>query len=227
MDRPHTTVVLAMSADGKISDATRHAVNFGSEADYARLEKQVAIADGVLFGAGTLRSGGTAMRVQSQDLIDERKAQGKPPQPVQIVCTRSGQLDPDLKFFKQPIPRWLLSTPDGAADWQDSAKFDQVLAYSNPSDEGELNWPKFFAHCLTSGIQKLAVLGGGEVVGALLKKDYLDELRLTLCPILIGGREAPSPAEGEGFSQDLAPRLSLKSCEQVGDELFLHYMVKR
>ncbi len=227
MNRPHTTVVLAMSADGKISDAKRHPVDFGSDEDYARLEKQVAIADGVLFGAGTLRSGGTAMRVQSQALIDERVAQGRPPQPAQIVCTRSGDLEDDLKFFRQSVPRWLLTTEDGATPWQGSDHFDQVLAYSSDSEKGEIDWPQFFEHCLKEGIHKLAVLGGGEVVAALLEQDYLDELRLTLCPVLIGGREAPSPADGQGLSQDLAPRLSLEDVEQVGKELLLHYKVCR
>ena len=54
--RPHTTVVLAMSADGKIADVKRSPARFGSAADKAHLEKQVAQVDAVLFGAGTLRA---------------------------------------------------------------------------------------------------------------------------------------------------------------------------
>lgn len=227
MNRPHTTVVLAMSADGKISDADRHAVNFGSEEDYARLEGQVALADGVVFGAGTLRSGGTAMTVQSQKLIDQRVDQGQRPQPIQIVCSRSGDISTGLKFFQQSVPRWLFTTPDGAQPWQGSDHFDAVLAYAQESNTNELDWACFFDACLEANIQKLAILGGGGVVGSLLEQDYLDELHLTLCPVLIGGKNAPTPAEGNGLNQDLAPRLSLLNCEQVDNELFLHYKVLR
>ena len=208
----------------KIGDAHRNAVNFGSKADYAHLETQVAQADAVLFGAGTLRAGGTAMRVQSQTLVDQRIAQNKPPQPIQIVCSRSGRLNANLPFFKQPIPRWLLTTPSGAMPWQDSTHFDQVIAYSQDS-ETQIHWPHFFEHCYDAELKQLAVLGGGELIGALLEQNFLDELWLTLCPVLIGGRNAPSPADGNGIPQDLAPRLSLQTCEQVGSELFLHYQV--
>ena len=43
--RPDITVVLAMSADGKISDAHRAAARFPSKADKAHLERQVAKAE--------------------------------------------------------------------------------------------------------------------------------------------------------------------------------------
>ncbi|MDR9405249.1 MAG: dihydrofolate reductase family protein, partial [Halothece sp. Uz-M2-17] len=58
MNRPHTTVVLAMSADGKIADTARSAAEFSSHIDRAHLERQVAKADAILFGAGTLRAHG-------------------------------------------------------------------------------------------------------------------------------------------------------------------------
>jgi 5-amino-6-(5-phosphoribosylamino)uracil reductase len=225
MNRPKTIVVLAMSADGKIGDADRNGVNFGSKADFAHLETQVALADAVLFGAGTLRAGGSAMRVQSPKLIARRIEQGKPAQPIQIVCSRSGKIDRGLKFFEQPIPRWLLTTPVGATNWLQASQFDQVLAYQE--SENELDWGHFFEHCHQAKMETLVVLGGGEVVAALLEANYLDELWLTVCPVLIGGRGAPSPVDGNGMNQDLAPRLSLESCQQVGHELFLHYKILR
>jgi riboflavin biosynthesis pyrimidine reductase len=40
--RPHTTVILAMSADGKIADVRRSPARFGSKTDIAHLEEQIA-----------------------------------------------------------------------------------------------------------------------------------------------------------------------------------------
>lgn len=109
----HTTVILAMSADGKITDSALTAARFGSANDKAHLEQQVANSDAVLFGNGTLRAYGTTMRVISPDLLKQRELAGKPPQPVQIVCSRSREFDPNLRFFQQPVPRWLLTGGDG------------------------------------------------------------------------------------------------------------------
>ena len=225
MDRPKTSVILAMSADGKIGDVYRTHAKFGSRADYLHLEERVAESDAVLFGAGTLRAGGTAMRVQRQSLIDQRLAQGQTAQPIQIVCSRSGNIDPTLKFFKQPIPRWLLTTSNGNQDWKIPEQFNTIIANTTP--DGEIDWPHFLSHCHQVGLKNLAVLGGGEVIGAMIQDNLIDEIWLTLCPLILGGRSAPSPADGIGLSQDIAPRLKLQSCEQVEDELFLHYIVNR
>jgi 5-amino-6-(5-phosphoribosylamino)uracil reductase len=107
-----------MSADGKISDASRSPILFGSPADKAHLEAQVALADGILGGAGTLRAGGSAMPVSNPELLQQREQQGKPAQPIQLICSRTGNIDPELRFFQQPILRWLLTTEKGAQNWR-------------------------------------------------------------------------------------------------------------
>ncbi|WP_404786595.1 RibD family protein [Altericista sp. CCNU0014] len=221
--RPLTTVVLAASVDGKISDVGRSHPTFGSKHDFDHLEQQVAAADAVLFGSATLRAGGTAMRVVNPARIEQRVRDGKPEQPVQIVCTRTGDLDPALPFFRQPIPRYLLTTLEGAARWQDRMGFDRVL--SAQTKEGQIDWHRVLNELYQAGVSRIAVLGGGEVVAALLEADLLDELHLTVCPILLGGKDAPTPVAGAGFLQDCAPRLELVGVKQIDGELFLHYRV--
>ena len=80
--RPQTTVILAMSADGKIADVNRSPARFGSINDKAHLEKEIATKDGVLVGAGTLRAYGTTLTVSHPDLLKNRQCNGKSPQPV-------------------------------------------------------------------------------------------------------------------------------------------------
>jgi 5-amino-6-(5-phosphoribosylamino)uracil reductase len=221
-----------MSADGKISDTARSHPRFGSQQDFDHLEHQVALSDAVLFGAATLKAGGTAMRVQKPELIEQRVAAGKPEQPIQIVCTRSGKIDPNLKFFQQPVPRYLITLPAGAQHWQENAGFDRVLCPANNvdkagADAGRIDWYQAFADLHQDRIESIAVLGGGEIVAALLEADLIDELHLTVCPLLLGGKDAPNPVEGAGFSQENAPHLKLLSVKQVEQELFLHYRVER
>ena len=120
LNRPYITVVLAMSADSKIADATRNAARFPSEVDKAHLEAQVAKADATLFGAGTLRAYGTTLPVSNLYLIGERRSRNQPDQPIQIVCSAMGKLDHTWKFFQQPVPRWLITTAEGMACWRAS-----------------------------------------------------------------------------------------------------------
>lgn len=225
LPRPMTTVVLAMSADGKIADAQHSPPEFGSSEDYAHLERQVAAADGILFGAATLKAGETAMRVVTPELITARLERGQPEQPAQIVCTRSGDLSPTLRFFQQAVPHWLVTTEKGARSWQGKPHFEQIFSHETPNHG--IDWVKALQAMTPLGIEKIAVLGGGQIVAALLAVDLIDELHLTVCPLLLGGVSTPTPVSGQGWLQTEAPWLELLSVKQIESELFLHYRRQR
>jgi 5-amino-6-(5-phosphoribosylamino)uracil reductase len=214
-----------MSADGKIADEQRSPARFGSANDKAHLEHQIALADAVLFGAGTLRAYGSTLRVSHPNLLHQRSQQGKPLQPVQIVCSKSANLDPNYPFFSQPIPRWLLTTPPGAQQWEGTSNFDRILNISN--EDGEIDWIVAFQTLLAANINHLVVCGGGELVSALLALDAIDEIWLTICPLLLGGKQAPSPVDGTGFFAESAPRLALIETRVLEQEVFLHYRLHR
>ncbi len=219
--RPWATVILAMSLDGKIASAQSPNQLFGSTHDYEHLEELVAQADAVLFGAGTLRAGGTAMRIQRETLIQARREWGKPDQPIQIVCSQSGHLDPELRFFQQRIPRYLLTTTTGARAWEGKPDFDQILTPTTPA--GQVDLVAAYEEFGKLGIKKLAVLGGGVLIAALLASNLIDEWWVTLCPLILGGTTAATPVAGLGFSVDQAPRFHLQQTRQIGNELFLNY----
>ncbi|MGD1863023.1 MAG: RibD family protein [Phormidesmis sp.] len=235
LNRPHITVVLAMSADGKIADATRAAARFPSKADKAHLESQVAKADATLFGAGTLRAYGTTLPVSDVALIGERRSRHQPDQPIQIVCSAMCKLDREWPFFQQPVPRWLITTTEGIRSWRADANgerpFARVLITERP-----FNWqavmqdlhkgnPGFSQTNKCIPIRRLLVMGGGELVASLLAQQMLDELYITVCPLLIGGKTAPTPVGGLGFTLPRTPRLRLQSSRVEADEVFLHYKI--
>jgi 5-amino-6-(5-phosphoribosylamino)uracil reductase len=215
--RPHTTVVLAMSADGKIADVRRSPARFGSPQDKRHLETQIAQADAVLFGAGTLRAYGTTLRVTQPELLQQRQQQGKPSQPVHIVASPSGNLDRQWAFFRQPVPRWLITAPD--SEWR-QPEFDRVLEVSVTA--AGLDWLSALKQLRQLGIDRLVVTGGGALVAALVAIGAIDELWLTVCPLLLGGEKAPTPVGGAGL---LGVSLELLEVRAIDQEVFLHYRV--
>ena len=74
------------------------------------------------------------------------------------------------------------------------------------------------------GVKRLLCEGGGEVNAALFERGLVNEIHQTVCPLVFGGRAAPTMADGFGV-QTVAQgtRFRLKSLRQVGDELFLIY----
>lgn len=209
-----------MSADGKITDWRNSPARFTSEMDKAHLEAQIAKVDAVIFGANTLRAYGTSLAIRDPMLLAERETEGKPSQPIHIVCSGSGELSPDLTFFRQPLPRWLLTTSTGAALWHDFAGFERILDL-DPTG----NWSAFLQELTDRGIQKLAILGGGQLIASFAEQRLIDELWLTVCPILLGGATAATPMGGTGFLQQEGIQLDLLEYGAIASELFLHYRV--
>lgn len=223
----HTTVILAMTADGKIADHQHTAARFGSIHDQHHLEQQVSLADGVLFGAGTLRAYGTTMSVSNPHLLQARKKRSQSPQPIQIVVSASGDLDPQMRFFQQPIPRWLITLPGNDGKWQSKSEFEHIVIAPviTRANNSIINWTATLQQLADLGLQRLAILGGGELVAALFDEDLIDELWLTLCPVVFGGKSAPTPVGGTGFIQSQGKKLQLLEVKQIEQELFLHYRV--
>jgi 5-amino-6-(5-phosphoribosylamino)uracil reductase len=225
----HATLVLAMSADGKIADAGRSPARFGSPQDKAHLEHQITQADAVIFGAGTLRSYGTAMQVCSLENQELRVALGKPPQPIQIVVSRRGEFDPTLRFFSQSVPRWLVIPRPAIADTGDFSlfpQFDKLFDKVIVAEQSqEILWQQIFEKLVNLGIKKLAVLGGGELAAPLIAQNLIDEFWLTLCPVIFGGKVSPTPMDGLGLTSK--QELELLETKVVGSEIFLHYRFLR
>ena len=227
-NRQLTTAILAMTADGKIADYQSSPARFGSANDRYHLEKQISLVDGVIFGANTLRAYGTTMSVSDCKLLQSRKERSQPLQPVQIVVSASGKLDPTWRFFQQPIPKWLLTIPSGAQLWHNQKEFERILIVDRANKNNlTINWNATFAQLRELGLNKLAILGGGELIASLLAQNLIDELWLTICPVLFGGKTAPTPVGGIGWLQSQAKQLQLLEVQQIEQELFLHYRLER
>lgn len=220
MREPRVTVIVAMSADGKIADHAQSPARFGSSKDKAHLERRIAEVDAVMFGAGTLRAYGTSLPIRDRQLIHQRLQQGRPAQPTHLVCSRSGRIDHSWRFFEQPIPRWLLTSAQGAQNWVDFPGFERILPVATHT-----RWNVVMAVLREAGFNHIAVLGGGTLIASLLEDGWIQDLWLTVCPVLLGGRMAPTPVEGEGWLEAVAPRLELLSAETHQHEVFLHYQL--
>ena len=222
---PHTTLILATTADGKIADKTSAAARFGSSYDKAHLEKQVSLVDGVIFGAGTLRAYGTSLPISNPELIKERIKRHQTSQPLHILASASGKIDVELKFFQQPIPRWLITTENCDALWKDRLFFQRVIFGKTKEGSDKFSWQPILANLFDLGIKKLGILGGGELVASLLSVNAIDEIWLTVCPVIFGGVNAPTSVGGIGWLQSQGIKLHLLEVKQVEQEVFLHYKV--
>lgn len=222
--RPFITINMAMSADGKIATANRNLCSFGSPDDQAFLYELRARADAVMTGAGTVRAQDADLNSGGPRYQRLRRRRGLLPEPARIVVSASGELDPSLRIFREPGGPLFILTRSGIPDAKrrrlESAGA-AVLGFGDTQVDlrAALRWLQ--RH---HGIRRLHCEGGGELNQSLFEIGWVDELFLTLCPRVFGGRHAPGIAEGLGVSHLVdAFRLHLIASRQLRDELFLHF----
>lgn len=205
----------AVSLDGRINTREGGFTLLGSAQDHARMSALRAQADAVLVGGATFRNW---PHPALPDPPDRAQLVGRP---WNVVVSRSMQLPLDSDFLREPGIRPLFLTGSGHAVPGLDA---EVECYDGIGPDLPISW--ILAVLRRRGVQRLLVEAGGELLFQFLAADALDEMHVTLCPLVIGG-PAASLAGGAGFDLSTLRRLSLLSVEREGDELFLHYRVRR
>jgi 2,5-diamino-6-(ribosylamino)-4(3H)-pyrimidinone 5'-phosphate reductase len=226
MDRPFVCINMAMTADGKITSARREEPGFASRYDKKVMDRLRAEADAVLVGAGTLRADDPPLGVRDPEMQAYRRSLGKPDGLVNVLVTASAAVDPSLKFFTRgPASGRIVATVENApADCL--ARLSGVAeVWAVGRDAVDL--PELAERLAGRGVDRLLVEGGGELNWGFLKNDLVDEIYVTIAPAILGGREAPTLCEGEGFAMADRKRLRLVASEVVDGEIFCRYAILR
>lgn len=220
-DRPYVLANVAMSADGKIATADGAFASFTSRLDRDRVDQLRAGVDAVLIGAGTLRAEDPPLQIRDPARRRARREAGCDELLSLAILSASCQLPVQARVFAEPaLERYLLTTEDAPRPLLPGlAERATVLRHGR----GRVDLRTALADLRSRGIKRLLVEGGGEVNATFLAEDLLDELYLTLCPVIVGGTAAPTPVGGEGFARDTLRRARLDSVERRGGELFLRY----
>ncbi|HSY74679.1 MAG TPA: dihydrofolate reductase family protein, partial [Dongiaceae bacterium] len=210
----------AMTADGKIAFANGKFIPFGGTRDHEHMMELRATADAVMCGARTIEVTGTILGNGGEKFRKLRLKRGLAEFPLRVIVSGSGSINPDAKIFKKRFsPIVILTT---ARISKTSLKNLRAVADEvKICGKTEVNLPAALRWLREKwNVRRLLCEGGGELHGALVHAGLLDELHLTICPKIFGGRNAPTIANGKEFSLSDAAQFKLKSTERFENELF-------
>ncbi len=225
---PFVFVNMAMTADGKIATANRAISSFGSRRDRDHLLELRATADAVMAGARTVDAAGINLGPGPARYRRRRLQRGLAEFNLRIIVSRAGTVNPGAEIFRRRFsPIVVLTTGRAGARrlrrLRALADEVRVCGAKEIDFRAALRWLR-----RKWGVNRLLCEGGGELNDALFRAGLVDELHLTLCPKVFGGRQAPTIAEGAGALRLAgATALALKSRRRLGDELFLVYAAAR
>ncbi len=218
---PFVFVNVAMSADGKLAPVSREFVAFTSERDQGLMLELRARADGVMSGARTVDAGEVSLGAGGERFRKLRRRRGLAEENVRVIVSGSGTIDPKAFIFAQRFSPILILTTERAgkrlATLRKLADGVHVSAGKELDFGAALEWLR-----KEWGVKRLLCEGGGEVNAGLFEAGLVDEVYLTVAPLIIGGRGAPTLADGAGIGKLAEARqFKFKKFERVGDELYL------
>jgi len=222
--RPFIFINMAMTADGKIATANRKISSFGSERDKRHLLKLRATADAVMAGARTIDLNPVNLGPGGPGYRKLRQKRGLAEYNLRVIVTRSGSVNPQAEIFKHRFSPIIILTTDSAGVKR-LTNLRRVADEVHLCGKQEIDFVKALQWLRAKwGVRRLLCEGGGQLNEALFRAGLVDELCLTVCPLVFGGREAPTIADGQGASiLAEATMMELKSARRYGNEMFLVY----
>lgn len=220
---PRVIVNFAITADGKVSTRNWTPSGFGSTRDRKRLQEIRARGDAVMVGRKTAEIDCMVMGISQPTLRKARTLADKPAEPLRVVISGRGKLDPNMKIFSSMRSPLLIFT-------KNSHPLQQTLPQGVKIHPlGEEFSLKRILNILNSQyeVQTLVCEGGPALMRALLEADLVTELNLTITPLIFGGHEAPSLSGCPGKFLPRPVDFKLKSMDVSGEECFLVYERRR
>ena len=215
-DRPFLYLNMVASADGRATFQGRTG-GLGSAADTLLLTELRAVADAVLVGVGTVRAEGYGRMVRNAERVARREAAGLSATPTAVLISRSFELPWDAGLFAASDQPVIVYTSARGAPPEVAAPLE-VVRLDDPTPAAAL------ADLRSRGVRSLLCEGGPTLNSALLEAGVVDELFLTLSPLLSGEPQALRIVEGEGLAEPA--QLTLEWALRHGEELFLRYGIK-
>jgi diaminohydroxyphosphoribosylaminopyrimidine deaminase/5-amino-6-(5-phosphoribosylamino)uracil reductase len=222
--RPWVLFKAAMTLDGKVATRGGDSKWISGEPSRELAHHWRAECDAVAVGVGTA--------LADDPLLTSRVKNPAPAarQPRRVVFDSLGRLPLDAQLVRDArrVPLTVVvsrAAPRAATDALEAHGADVVVA------TGE-NEPARVCSALdqlgAAGISSVLLEGGPHLAGAFLDAGEVDEVRLFLAPLILGGRTARDPLEGEGVEQiaDAVRALTLE-CERIGDDLLVSARIKQ
>jgi len=208
--RPFIHVNCAMSADGKIAGIERKQVRISSDEDMNRVKGLRKKYDAILVGVGTVLADNPHLTVKGSDYDTN---------PIRIVIDPHGRTPDDALVLDERAPTVIITSSDCEKEWdcEETIRYDGEICLSKVLEE--------LAEDI--GIESILVEGGGETIASFFREGLVDRYTVFVGGLIIGGRDAPTPAGGNGWVLEGGVRLVLKDSMVMGNGVVLTFEPER
>jgi riboflavin-specific deaminase-like protein len=221
--RPRVLLNMVSTLDGRATLGGRSG-ELGNAADRELFHALRSVVDAVMVGAGTARAERYGRLVREESARELRRTRGLAEEPLACIVSGRLALGPDTPLLADPQARVAILTTSQASVRDCAAHIEYVRA----ARDGRLDMPAALEELgQRFGVHTVLCEGGPHLNGQLLQDGLVDEMFLSLSPLLAGGE-----ATGEvlrivaGVDLDPPVELELLGVLESESHLFLRYGVR-
>ena len=190
--RPYIILSSAMTIDGKIASKTGDP-ELSDEEDWRNVHKLRTNVDAIMVGKGTIMKDNPKLHIK----YFKHKGYYR----IVVDSTLSIPIDSNVIDYQPQIYPTIICTTENVS-------MDRVIEFESKnvkiikSGTGKrVDLVNMLLLLSNKGIKSILLEGGGNLNWSFIKHDLIDEMRLTIAPWIIGGKEAVSLVEGAGFDK--------------------------
>ena len=217
---PFVALKTAMTLDGKIATAAGQSQWITNEASRYETHRLRDIYDGILVGINTALADNPSLTTRLKEY------QGR--NPVRIVVDSRARLPLTAKLVTDGAARTIVAVTEQAPAERVEALRSAGVEIIVAGSSNHVDMHSLMEQLGAMKISSVLVEGGGSVNFSLLQAGLVDRVYAFIAPKLVGGRDALTPVEGEGFQElDRAVELENIQLRQLGSDVLLTGIVKR
>jgi len=213
--RPWVLFKSAMSLDGKVATHAGDSKWISCAESRHRAHRWRAELDAVAVGIGTALADDPQLTARVPEVWSQPRRvvfDSLARLPLQCQLVQDVAEVPLTVVASRAAPRTAVAALEGAGA--------EVIVAAGANDPARVT--SALEQLGAAGVSSVLLEGGPRLAGAFLDAGEIDELRLFLAPLLLGGRTARDPLEGEGVEAiSEAVRAHALECERLGDDLLV------
>jgi len=215
MEKFNLKIILsaAISIDGKI--ATRSGDSkLSSKMDLIRLHKLRSQVDAIIIGKNTVN--------KDDPLLTVRYSKGK--NPIRIVLDSCGTISNKSKILQTSNKVKTIIVVTKKITKKNLQKLKKFPVEIMIIGENQVNIKSLIKILSKRKIKTILLEGGGTINWEFIKNNLVDEFFITITPFILGGKDAITLVQGEGFDKiTKSHKLRLNVIKRLENDLFLHY----
>ena len=191
MNKPYIIITSEVTIDGKLTlyrgASSKELMSIMTPEVYKYLHQIRAEVDGIMVGCETVRTDDPSLTV--------RYVEGK--SPVRIIPCSTANVPLNANIFSDDAPTIIVTTK--RAPKERIEKIKEKRAEVIVAGEDLVDFEVLLPILYEKGIKKLMVEGGASINWEMVRRGFVDEIRIIHLPVIVGGENVPTLVGGEGF----------------------------